>query len=363
MIKLTDPTIGGAEIDAVVNVLKSRHIERGDITLQLEQWLQKNFEAKHAVVTANGTAGLFTGLLACGLSRGDEIITTPMSFIATVNVILLCEITPVFIDIEQDTFNIDTSLVESKITKKTKAILAVDLYGHPAEYKKLHELADKYKLLLISDSCQAIGALYQGKTINQYTDITVFSFFNSKNLTSGEGGVFLTNSKTIADKVNLLINHGQKRGEKYNYLNVGWNFRPTDIQAAIIQEQLKRLELINSNRNKNATYLINHLSSIKGIICPKSESHITHAYSRFTIRVTDQFTLSRDELKKYLYKNGIETEVAYPKPLYDYPHVSHYKKGKFPVAESIVKQILSLPIHQNLTKDDLNYMIKIIRRI
>jgi len=362
MIQLVYPTIGKTEIESVIKVLKSHHLERGDITLGLEEMLRQRFNSQYAITTTNGTAALFVTLLAYGVSKGDEIITTPFSFIATVNAILLCEATPVFVDIDQSTFNINASQIEAKITKKTKAILAVDLYGHPAEYKLLRELADQYKLLLISDACQAIGALYQGKTINHYADVTIFSFFNSKNLTSGEGGVVLTNSKAIADKVNLLINHGQKRGEKYNYLSPGWNFRPTDIQSAITKEQLERLEAINAKRNKNAAYFIDHLSAIQGIICPKPESFITHAYSRFTIRVTDQFSLSREELKKYLLENGVETEVAYPKPLYDYPHVGRYKKGQFPVVEKIVKQILGLPIHQNLTKENLNHIVELFRK-
>lgn len=363
MIQLVFPTIGKAEIKAVTKTLLSRHLERCKVTSELETLFQNFFYSDYAVVTSNGTAALFTGLLACGLSEGDEVITTTFSYIATVNSILLCGAKPVFVDIDQDTFNIDVSKIEEKITNKTKIILVVDLYGHPAEYKSLRKIADKYGLVLMSDSCQAIGSKYQNKSINHFADITVFSFFNSKSLSSGEGGVLLTNQKSIADKVNLLINHGQKRGEKYNFLEAGWNFRPTDVQSSIMRVQLKRLDSITRKRNMNAVFLSKQLALVEGIICPKLNHDIVHSFSRFTIKVTDKFLLSRDELKEYLYKNGIETEIAYPKALYEYPYLVEYKSGQFPITENITKQVLSLPIHQNLTKKELNHIVTVIKKV
>lgn len=362
MIKLVYPTIGEAEITNVVTVLRSHHLERGNVTLLLEQQVENYFNSRYAVVTSNGTAALFAGLKACGISKGDEVITTPFSFIATINAILLCGAKPVFVDIDPNTFNIDTSKIEGKVTKRTKAILAVDLYGCPAEYDELRKLANKHKFLLISDNCQAIGALYHNKPINRFAHVTICSFFNSKNITSGEGGVLLTSNKSIEKRVNSLINHGQKRGIKYNYLDVGWNFRPTDIQSAIIIIQLKRLKQINDKRNKNAEYLIKHLSSVKGLILPSIKPHLLHSFSRFTIRVTDKFSLSRDQLKQYLHNNEIESEVAYPKPLYKYPHVRQYKQSRFPIVENVAKQVLSLPIHQNLSQKELDCIIQTIKR-
>lgn len=362
MIQLVSPTIDKNEIEAVTKVLLSKHLERNTLTLDLEETFKKKFSSSYAIITSNGMAALFTGLLACSLSTGDEIITTTFSHVATVNAILLSGAKPVFVDISENTFNIDVSKVEDKITRKTKAILTVDLYGYPSEYKVLYNLAKKYKLILISDSCQAIGSKYENKTINHFTDLTVFSFFNSKNLSSGEGGLLLTNKKSIADKVNLLINHGQKRGEKYNFLQPGWNFRPTDIQSSIIKSQLQRLELITSKRNENATFLKNKLSSVQGIVCPEIPLNGLHSFSRFTIRITDDFCLSRDDLKEYLYKNGIESEIAYPKALCDYSYLNKYKKGIFPITENIVNQVLSLPIHQNLSKKDLNYIVDVIKK-
>jgi dTDP-4-amino-4,6-dideoxygalactose transaminase len=363
MIKLTHPTIGESEINSVVAVLKSRHLERGDVTKSLEEELKHYFKSKNAIVTANGTAALFTGLIAGGIKPGDEIITTPFSFISTVNVILLCKAKPVFVDIDKNTFNLDVSKIEEKITPKTKAILVADLYGHAADYDQLQKLAHKHNFLLISDSCQSIGSKYKRRDINHYTDITVFSFFGSKSMAAGEGGILLTNNQLIADNVNLLINHGQKRGEKYNYICPGWNFRPTDIQSALISSQLKRLKGINFKRRENAKYLIKQLSDIRGLELPLSKTNVINVYSRFTVKVASDFPLSRDELKDYLYKNGIETEISYPKPIFDYEFVKKYKNGEYPVVENIVNQVLSLPIHQNLTLDELDYIIKIIRKL
>lgn len=362
MIKLVNLSIGKTELENVIRVLSSGHMERGKVTIGLENTLQNTFRSSHAVVVANGTAALFSGFLACGISKGDEIITTPLSFIATVNAILLCGAIPIFVDIDRDTFNIDVTKIERAINKKTKAIFVVDLYGCPAEYDKLRNLADKYRLLLISDSCQAIGAQYRGRFVNEYADITAFSFFNSKNISSGEGGALLTNNTMVADKVNLLINHGQKRGEKYNYLCAGWNFRPTDLQSTIIMAQLKRLEVINRKRRLNSAYLIKHLSTIRGLLLPKAKPHLTHVYSRFTIQITDEFSLSRDELQQHLYKEGVETEIAYPKPMYEHAHTRQYKNNRCPVVEKAVKQILSLPIHQNLSKSELDHIIQVIKK-
>jgi dTDP-4-amino-4,6-dideoxygalactose transaminase len=363
MIKLTHPTIGESEINSVVTVLKSCHLERGDVTKSLEEELKHYFKSKNAIVTANGTAALFTGLIAGGIKPGDEIITTPFSFISTVNVILLCKAKPVFVDIDKNSFNLDVSKIEEKITPQTKAILVADLYGCPADYDQLKKISRKHNLLLVSDSCQSIGSKYKGRNINYYTDITVFSFFGSKNIAAGEGGILLTNNQLIADKVNLLISHGQKRGEKYNYIGPGWNFRPTDIQSALISSQLKRLNEINDKRRENAKYLINHLLDIKGLELPLSKTNVSNVYSRFTIRVTSKYALSRDKLKDYLYKNGIETEISYPRPIFDYEFVKKYKNGEYPVVENVVNQVLSLPIHQNLTPDELDYIVKIIRKL
>lgn len=362
MIKLTCPSIDKNELNAVSNVLNSNHLERGVVTSALERKIQKYFNSKFAILTSSGTSALFVGLLAAGISDGDEVITTPLSFIATSNVIILCNAKPVFVDIDINTFNLDAELIEKKITNKTKAILVVDLYGLAANYLKLQSIAKKHNLVLISDSCQAIGALHNNKYINNYTDMTVYSFFNSKNITSGEGGVLITNNAKYAEKVNLLISHGQKRGEKYNYVQVGWNLRPTDIMAAILKEQLKKLKKINKKRNDNANYLIKNLSNLKGIVLPVFQPLMQHVFSRFVIRVTNDFSLDRDGLKKRLYNEGIETEIAYPKPLYNYKHLLPYKNKNCPIADKVTKEILSLPIHQHLSKNDLNKIIMAIKK-
>jgi perosamine synthetase len=355
VIKLIYPTIGKDEINSIYKIMRSNYLERGCVSFRLEKKLEDYFKAKYTILTSNATAALFVSLIASGISKDDEIITTPLSFIVTANVILLCGAKPIFVDIDENTFNIDVSQIEKKITHKTKAIISVNLYGQPCNYRELKRIRDKHKLILISDSYQAIGARYLNETINKYADVTVFSFFNSKNIISGEGGLIVTDNQTIKKKVELLINHGQIRGRKYECICVGWNFRSTDLQAAIIETQLKRLEKINKKRRKNAEYYMSNFNLIKGIITPKVDPNAYHVYNRFTIRIVKDFPLSRSILIRKLYREGIETEIAYPKPLYFYSHLKKYRKGRFPIVEKVTKQILSLPVHQNLTKKDLDY--------
>jgi perosamine synthetase len=209
MIHLVSPTLDNREIDVVTRVMKTRHLERGNVTLRLEQFLQTSFKSKYAIVMANGTAALFVGLLSYGISEGDEVITTPFSFIATANAICLCGATPVFVDIDQYSYAIDVSRVEKRITKKTKGILVVDLFGHPAQYDELRKIADRHNIHLFSDCCQAIGCLYDNKPVTAFTNFTALSFFNSKNVVSGEGGVLLTND-TRQISLLITVNSGDK---------------------------------------------------------------------------------------------------------------------------------------------------------
>ena len=358
-IKINHTTIEKEEEQAVKKVLRSKHLERGRITSALERQAEKKFGVKRAVAVSSGTGGLIAALASCGVGIKDEVVTTPFTFAATVNSIALLGAEPIYADINKESFNLNTNEINKKITKRTKAILTVDLYGNPADYAKIRDIADKYNLFIIADSSQSIGALFNGAPVSNFSDLQILSFFGTKSLTSGEGGMVLTNNKRLADKVNLLINHGQKRGETYNYLTVGWNFRPTDLQSALIALQLKRLDSIIIKRINNATYLNRALNDIFGLVTPKIEIDIKHVFSRYTIRVTEKFPLSRDGLKEYLIKRGVETQISYPKTLNQYQHLTFgVKKGELPVAEEISRQVLSLPIHQGLKRRDLNYLSK-----
>jgi len=368
-IRLYEPSINEKEINAVVKVMLSLKINRGELTKNLEKYISEKFLTKNSILVSNGTVGLYAALNALGIQSGDEIITTPFTFVATTNVILQLGATPVYVDVDPLTYNLNPDFLEEKITKKTKAILSADLYGLAANYDRIKKIARKNNLYFISDSCQSIGATLNNKYVSQFADISVFSFFISKNIVSGEGGVILTNSDKIAKNVNLFINHGQTRGKKYDYKTTGLNFRPNDIQATILHEQLKKLELILEKRKNNAKILSSILSKNKKIITPIIPKNYDHTFSRYSIRILDNKRNTRNILINQLNALNIETEIVYPLPLYHYRHIKKYliNNSRLNNVELICKEILTIPVHQNLSENNIMYIAtaidKIIKRI
>jgi dTDP-4-amino-4,6-dideoxygalactose transaminase len=356
--------IGGDEINSVVDVLKSRHLERGIVTERVENLIKKKFGVANAILTSNGTGALIAGLKACSVGMNDEVITTPFTFAATVNSIHLVGAKPVYADIDELTYNIDPNKIEKKITKNTKAILTVDLYGQPCNYEAISKIAEKYNLTVIADSCQSLGARYDHKFLYKGVSLQVFSFFGNKIITSGEGGLVITDNKNIANKFHHYINHGKDRGYGFKYKDFGWNFRPTDIESALLKYQLLKLNKIVKIRQENAKYLTSKLKNVDGVETPEVAKKAEHSYFRYTIRVNGKFPIKRDDLVLYLNKHNIECEVAYPKPLHYYKHLSfRNKKGDFPNAELAAKEVLTLPVNHSLTKRDMDYIYKVIKSI
>lgn len=250
MIPIAKPNIGEEEKNAVMEVLESGMLAQGLKVKEFEERFAKYIGTKYAVATSNGTTALHIALLSSGIKKGDEVITTPFSFIASATSILFCNAVPVFADIKTKTFNINPNKIEKAITKKTKAIMVVHLYGQSSEMDRIKEIANKKKLSLIEDACQAHGAENNGKRVGSIGDIGCFSFYPTKNMTTGEGGMITTNDHVIAEKVRLLRDHGQK--ERYEHVIVGYNYRMTNIAAAIGIEQLQKLEQFNKKRRENA---------------------------------------------------------------------------------------------------------------
>lgn len=363
MINISKPVIGQEEIDAVVSVLKSGMIVQGKITEELEKKFAKYCGTKYAVAMNSGTAAIHCGLYALGIKEGDEVITTPFTFVATANPILMQNAKVVFADVSEDDFNIDPKEIEKKITKRTKAIVAVDLYGQIYNYEATKKIARKYKLKLLEDACQAVGAEYRGKRAGNFSDIAAFSLYATKNIMSGEGGLVATNSPEIAKKCKMFRHHGQSEDKRYEYLDLGYNYRTTDILAAIALVQLKKADKLNRQRVKNAKMLTRGLSGIHGLILPKIKNNFTHVFHQYTIRVTDDFPLSRDELLEFLKKKGVDGGIYYPKPLHLHSHFikQGYKRGDFPVSEKLSSQVLSLPVHPTLKDKDIEQIIKVIK--
>ena len=362
MIPIARPLIGEEEKRAVIEVLESGMLAQGAKVKQLEEEFAKLCGVKHAVALNTGTSALHAALYALGIRPGDEVITTPFTFVSSANCILMQGAKPVFVDIEEKTFNIDPEAVKEKITDKTKAIIPIDLYGQIYDYKAIKGIADDNNLFIVEDACQAVNAELDGIKAGNFGDIAAFSLYATKNIVSGEGGMITTNNEKYAEFVKRFRHHGQSEQTRYEYHDIGYNYRMTDIQAAIALEQLKKVEEFTAKRIKNAQKLTVGLKDIKGIHVPHVKENAKHVYHQYTIKV-DGFKLSRDELVEYLKKNEIGTAVFYPKPLHLHPHFAGlgYKEGDFPVSEMVSKHVVSLPVHPLVSEVNVNKIIEAIK--
>ncbi len=363
MIKLSKPYIDNREIDAIKAVMLSSNLVQGEKVKTFEYKFAREVKTKFAIAVNNGTSALHTALLSLNIGEGDEVITTPFTFVATANAILMTGAKPVFVDIDERTFNIDFNLIEKKINKKTRAILAVDLFGQPADYDEINKIAKKYKLNVIEDAAQSIGAKYHGIPAGCLSDVACFSLYATKNIMSGEGGIITTQNEDINLKARMIRNHGQKESERYTYNCLGYNYRMMDLQASIALEQLKKLSYINKRRREIAKIYDKELKGIKGLITPVIKQGNLSSYHQYTLRITNEFKESRDTLKSDMEKNGILTGVYYPIPLHFFKHLNlhNYKKGDFPIAEMIANEVLSIPIQPLLTSNEVLDVIKFLR--
>ena len=363
MISLSKPIISIKEIAAVKNVLKSGLLAQGEKVRILEEKFSQYCKMKHAVAFNSGTAAIHAGLYALGIQPGDEVITTPFTFVATANPICMLGAKVIFTDISEKDFNIDPAGIEKKITKKTKAVIPVDLYGQIYNYARINSIAKKYNLKILEDACQSIGASQNGKKSGNFGNIAAFSLYATKNIMCGEGGLITTNDSKIAEKCKLFRHHGQSEKTRYEYWDLGYNYRMTDLAAAIAIEQLKKLDIFNKKRIRNAEKLSAGLKNIKGLLLPRVMEGNMHVFHQYTIRITNQAKYTRDELMQFLNKNKIGCGVYYPKPLHLHPYFRKmgYKEGDFPLSEKLSKEVLSLPVHPRLGLKDINYIIKAIK--
>lgn len=364
MIKISNPTFDNKIQQLIAKTLKTGKLSEGYFTSKFENELARINNTKYAVAFSSGTAALHTMLTSLQLEPSSEVITTPFTFIATGNAIIMANLKPVFVDIDEKTFNINPELIAKNITKKTKAILAVDLYGQPNQYDLIKNLAKKYNLPILSDSCQAIGAKYKNMPISSYTKATAFSFYATKNITTGEGGAIVTNDKKIAMLSKSFKNHGRgNNGDDFKFL--GYNFRTTEIASIIGLSQLKNLKRLTEIRQNNAHILTKLLGNKEGIITPYLQSNSSHCFHQYTIRVTERFPIKRDQLLAHLIKSDIEAKIYYPYILPNYKHLSGNKNTvkETKVAKKIAQEVLSLPIHPSLSKIDLNKIASIILKI
>ncbi len=359
--------IDGKDIRAVVKVLKSDWITQGPKVEEFEKAIAKYCGVRYGVAVSSGTAALKASYIVAGIEPGDEVITIPLTFAATANMIVDCGGKPVFVDIQEDTLNIEPKEVEKKITKRTKAIAIVDFAGHPCDLDEIKKIARKHKLLVIEDASHALGSEYKGQRIGGITDLTIFSFHPVKAITCGEGGMILTNNRKFYERLKILRHHGiiknlKKGGWYYKIEKPGYNFRITDFQCALGISQLKKLNKFIKRRREIVAQYNKVFKNIKEVITPKERSYVKSAWHIYWIRLKNpaKRRIVFDKLKK----SGIGVQVHYI-PLYLQPYYRKkfgYKKNNYPKVERYYQGAITLPLYPQMRDDDVKYVIKALKR-
>jgi len=355
MISIAKPLIGQEEKQAVSEVLDSGMIACGPKTKEFEEEFARYIGVKHALGTTSGTTALHLGLLTLGIGKDDEVIVPSFSFIASANSILFCNAKPVFCDVDEKTFNIDPLKIKDLITDKTKAIMPVHLYGLPAYMKEIQKIADEYDLLVIGDAAQAHGASINKKMVGSFGDIECFSFYPTKNMTTGEGGMLTTNDDELFEIANSIRNHGREKTKwGYEHGRLGYNYRMTDISSAIGLEQLKKLPDFLKNRGKNADFYDKNLKCKT----PFVPDGYKHAYHQYTIKCKN-----REDLLKELKENEIGFGIYYPRPLHNYSHLERFGHGDLKVSERLSEESVSLPVHPALREEELEKVAGVVNKV
>lgn len=360
-IPIARPAIGQDEISAVTAVLESGMIAAGERVTEFEQKFADYCGTSYAVAVNNGTSALHAALLAAGIGPGDEVIVPSFSFFATASTVSMCGAVPVFADVDEQTFNITPAQIEEKITPKTRAVVGVHLFGQPFDVRKVKEVCEHHNLTLIEDAAQAHGALCNGEKAGSFGLLGCFSFYATKNMTTGEGGMVTTNDKACADRLRLIISHGQS--EKYQHTRLGYNYRMTDMAAALGIVQLKKLDKFNLRRRKNAEYYSASLKA-NGVITPVTAPGMQHVWHQYVIRITDDFPIPRLGLIRLLASKGIGTAVHYPTPIHRQPlYYQDADPDPCPVSTRLASTVLSLPVHPMLDLKEIGSICDIINGV
>lgn len=372
-IPISKPVLGPEEIEAVSEVLESGQLVQGPKVEEFEKNFAQYVGARHAVAVSSGTAALHLALIALGVRPGDEVVTTPLSFFSSVSSAILIGARPVFADVQQVTHNLDPETLKHSITPKTKTIEVVHLHGHPADMGPISELAEERGIPVLEDAAQAHGAEYKGKKAGSLGRAAAFSFYPSKNMTTGEGGIVVTDDEEIAEMVSLLRNHGQVK--RYDHRIIGFNYRMTEIQAAIGTVQLEKLHGFLEVRREVAMRYSDELSGIEGLHLPLEEKWAKHSWYLYAIRSSG---LERDQLVIRMREKGIDARPTYPCPIQGQPameslgdpcknlmasHFSgvNYGEVKTPVAEKLTRQLFYIPLNCSLTPDQVQRVIVTLR--
>lgn len=369
------PTFSQEEKELVLKVLESGRLSStaGSMTRRFEEEFSKFINVKHSLAVFNGTAALHTAVASLGIGAGDEVITTPFSFIASATAVLHNNAVPVFADIDLETLNIDPETIEDRITPRTKAVLVVHLAGHPAEMDEIMKIAQEHELAVIEDCAQAIGSEYRGRKVGSIGDVGCFSFYQSKNMTTGEGGMVTTDSEEIYRQAKLFINHGQE--DRYYHVSLGWNYRLTELQAAVGLAQLAKIDQLNAQRERIAKIYTEELESLDGdlVQLPRSRGHVKHTWHIYQVLLKlEKLRVNRDRIVEALRAENVLALVAYPRVIYENPLFLKlagygrgcpwacpfrgagvvYKKGMSPRAELAAKSVVTLPTLAGMSEED-----------
>jgi dTDP-4-amino-4,6-dideoxygalactose transaminase len=355
-VSIADPQVSSSAVDRVMRVLDDGQLADGPVVRSFEDAFTEYVGVDNGVATANGTAALHAALNALGIGEGDAVVTTPFSFVASANAVRLCGATPVFADIDPDTYNLDPACVRAALDGRddVAAVLAVHLYGLPADVEALREIADRHDVALVEDAAQAHGAAYEGDQVGSFGDVAAFSFYPTKNMTTGEGGMVVTDSGTIADRAARFVDHGREAvagAPRYRHSEVGHNFRMSSIAAAIGLSQLERLPERNAQRREHAARLTEALSAIPRLTTPMEPEGHRHVYNQYTVSLEE-----RNGLGNFLDERGVDTAVYYPRAINEQPAFSD-ASSPVPVAERMAREVVSLPVHPNLSEEQLDHVI------
>jgi len=366
-IHLSRPDITDREIEAVCAVLRSPNLSLGPKLVEFEQAFSEYVGMKRAVAVNSGTSGLFLCMLALGIAPGDEVITTPFTFAASATSIMMAGARPVFVDIDPVSLNIDPAKIEAGITEKTKAILPVEVFGNPAGLDAVCEIAKKHNLPVIEDSCEALGSALKGKKVGTFGTMSVFGFYPNKQITTGEGGMILTDDDDLADMCVSLRNQGRSKGAGWlAHERLGYNYRLSDINCALGIVQLSRIDEIKAKRRQVAEWYRQMLADEDRLIVPAEPVNCDMSWFVFVVRLKEDFTMEqRDRILQQMQSRNIQVS-NYFAPVHLMPFIAQkfgYKPGNFPITESISARAIALPFHNHLTKDQIAIVCTTLKQL
>lgn len=359
-VPITSVVLDEAEIEAVVSVLRSGRLREGAVCREFEERFAAEAGARYAVSASSGTAALHLAYAAL-LEPGDEVLVPAFTFIATASMVVMAGAIPVFCDVDPRTFTLDVEDARRRITRRTRAIAPVHLFGNPADVSAVHDLASAHGLRIVWDAAHALGARYRGHGLGEFGNVVCFSFYPSKNITTGEGGMATTNDDELAARLRLLRSHGA--AGKYRHTLLGFNYRLTDVMAALGLRQLDKLDNWIRCRRANAAALTEGLGGVKGITTPREQPGGEHCFNVYSVLVDAEVAgCDRDELGRRLATAGVETAVHYPRALHDQPALAPYAgDAPRPVSRELCRRILALPVHPGLDAGDINRVVETMR--